>query len=191
MTTQTKKAKAPVQVSPVGTAAYAWLTQPDTGKEYSDDKYKITLLLDKDGDNADEIEKFIAGINKAHAAKRGKKKTESPVKDGDELTNREGEAKFPGKWAITMKSSFQPQVIVREEGQVVMSGDLVKCAFSLNEYEKGPNAGVSLRLAAVKLIKKINKGRDFSDVFGDDDDDYEDSNDNAEGSAGSDESEDF
>ena len=47
MPTQTKT-KAPRVKSPVAAAAYAWLARPDEGQQYSDGKYKVTLLLDKD-----------------------------------------------------------------------------------------------------------------------------------------------
>jgi hypothetical protein len=37
-------------VTPPAVAAYAWLSKPDEGKQYSDGKFKVTLVFDEDTD---------------------------------------------------------------------------------------------------------------------------------------------
>ena len=39
------KVQRDIVVSPTATAAYAWLAKPDEGQEFSDGKYKVTLVL--------------------------------------------------------------------------------------------------------------------------------------------------
>jgi hypothetical protein len=165
-----KKEKLPTEITPAGVAAYAWLTKPDTGGEYSDDKYKVTLVLPKKGaPNQAEIDSFIEDINERHAEARGNKKTDSPVKDGDDKDNES----FHGHWLITFKSQFQPKCVGKgnkelPENMAVFSGDYVKVAFAAAPYEKGKNAGISMRLNSVKLLEKRNRGGDYGSVFDED-----------------------
>lgn len=35
-------------ITPVAIASFTWLERPDSGFEFSDDKYKVTLLFDKE-----------------------------------------------------------------------------------------------------------------------------------------------
>jgi hypothetical protein len=169
------KKKLPTIVSPTGIAAFAWLSKPDTGKKYSDDKYKVTLVLTK-GDG--EVEQFVAMINDAHEKARGKKKTESPVKDGDDKTDQNGNQKeeFKGKWLLTFKSKFEPQLLqkgTKDElaaANAPRSGDVVKVAFAMLPYEEGKNAGISLQMRAVKLMERRARA-DYSGAdWGDDGD---------------------
>jgi hypothetical protein len=172
------KAKLPTIVSPVGTLAYSWLAKPDEGKKYSDGKYKGTLVLDP---TAEGVKEFIDKIDKAHVEARGKKKTDSPVKDGNDKIDREtGEIReeFKDKVLLTFKSKFPPQLLSRDgplpEGREPRAGDLVKIAFAMLAYEEGKNAGISLQMRAVKLMERRARA-DYSDAFGDDDEDGESS----------------
>jgi Holliday junction resolvase RusA-like endonuclease len=110
----------------------------------------------------------VARLNEEHEAARGKKKTESPVKDGDDKDQDE----FHGKWIVRFKSQFKPQCIDAkkvelEKGVEVRSGDVIKVGFAINPYDKGKNAGISLQLRAVQLLeKRAGQGGDYKDAFG-------------------------
>ena len=165
-----KPGKLPTIRSPLGVAAFAWIANPDSGKKYSDDKYKVTLVLDKGND---EVEAFVKTINDAHAVARGKKKTDFPVKDGDEKEKEE----FKGKWLLTFKSKYQPECVdsVRnpETGKFTAltgdwmpkSGDRIKVGFAMLPYEEGKNAGISLQLRAVQVIEKRARSGGYGDAF--------------------------
>lgn len=151
-----KKEKLELIRSPKGTAAYAWLREPDSGREFSDDKYKVTLVLPKEGaENQDEIDAFVESINKAHVKARGKKKTESPVKDGYDKDKEE----FADKWLLNFKSKRPVGLVDAKKRPLaddinIYSGDVIRVAFVMVPYDKGKNAGVSLGLRAVQLIEK-------------------------------------
>ena len=179
-------------VSPPCGSAYAWLSKPDEGQEYSDGKYKVTLLLDKD---SKETQSFIKELDaKCDEAAQEKwngmpKKLSYPYKDGDEKDNED----FAGKWMLTAKTKFKPGTFdcsapptPLPEGSEPASGDLIKASFSLFCYETGGKKGVSAQLRNVQLIEKRNLSSssmsDFdgveggytaaqtADVFEDDDD---------------------
>ena len=164
------KAKAETIVSPIGIAAYSWLNKPDTA--FNQNHYKITLMLDKsDKDN----ETFVNHVNEKHKNASNGSKTKSPIKDGD-TSGKEGQE---GQWVFTAKSQFQPKLVDAKRNQLSgnlfpMSGDLVRVALGLADYDTGSNAGVSLRLKAVQLVEKRNKGGDASDMFDDIDDGFVD-----------------
>ena len=171
-----KKLKMPTLVSPVGTLAYGWLSKPDEGKKYSDGKYKGTLVLTP---GTKEVDDFVKMVEEAHAEARGNKKTDSPIKDGNDKTDKEtGEIKeeFKDKILVTFKSQFQPQLLEKNrEGELPVdqapkSGDLVKFAYAMVPYAEGKNAGVSMQMRAVKLMERRARA-DYSDAFGDDGDD--------------------
>ena len=158
-------AKSKMHVSPQGTLAFAWIKAPD--EEYGN-KYKATLLLDKDGGENDA---FVSKVNAVHDKARGKKTTPSPVKDGDTRDKEE----FHGKWMVGFKSKFQPKlydgkrnVIDPNGDECASSGDSVRVAFTLFEYSTGSMAGVSLQLAALQVIeKRANHGDSpFGEVDG-------------------------
>lgn len=189
---ETKKTpKLPTLTTPKGPCSFPYVHRADTEGQYANGKYKITIGLDK-GDDA--VEALIKKIHDAHILARGKKKTDLPYKDGDEVYDEVDDDKKEkhewkrGKYILSFSSQYQPQIIDRAgdalaDGVEVRGGDVVRVAFAMRPYEAGKNAGVSLTLRAVKLIEKRNKaGADYSDAFGDEDDEDQtdgDNNDNA------------
>ncbi len=155
--------KAETIVTPIATAAYAWLNQPDTA--FKQNKYKVTLLLDKkDKKNTS----FIKKINDAHKKAANGGDTPSPVKDGDK-TDKEGQE---GHWVFTAKTNFKPKLVDTQRKQLSedsapMSGDLVRAAISLHSYDTGSAAGVSVLLMAVQLVEKRNQGSHSTSAFDD------------------------
>lgn len=157
------KTKVETIVSPTGVAAYSWLTKPDTA--FGQNHFKVTLMLDKADKAAAD---FVKKVNKAHASFANGKSTKSPIKDGDE-SGKDGQE---GKWIFTAKTQYSPKLVDTQrqqlpENSAPMSGDLIRVAMGLAQYDTGANAGVSLRLKAVQLVEKRNTGGDVGDVFDD------------------------
>lgn len=165
------KKQLTVVSSPEATAAYAWLSRPDEGQEFSDGKYKVTLVLKK-GDAA--VEKFIADLEQkaieALEAEFGKapKNARMPFKDGDDS----GKEEFEGTYMIVAKTKFQPGFVGADkkalpEDTFPASGDLIRASFALTAYKAGGGIGVSSQLRNVMLVEKRNNGSssdDFADV---------------------------
>jgi hypothetical protein len=161
------KKKLTVVVSPEAVAAYAWLARPDEGQQYSDGKYKVTLVLDK---KDKEVEKFIETLEQKTqdllAEEYGKipKNYRTPFKDGDD-SNKED---FAGKYLITIKSKYQPGFVDRNNKQLdddvfPLSGDIIRGSFALMAYTAGGMAGVSGQMRNIMLIEKNNNGGAASD----------------------------
>lgn len=162
--------KANVVVSPQCKAAYAWLARPDEGQQYSDGKYKVTLVMPK-GDQ--EIEDFIAKITEMSETaateefKKLPKNLRYPFKDGDDAEKEE----FHGHWMVTVKTKFEPGFVdaqggVLEEDQCPSSGDIIRASFQLKAYKASGNFGVSAQLRNVQLLKKNNNGQSAASDFG-------------------------
>ena len=163
-------------VSPVVTAAYAWLSKPDEGQQYSDGKFKVTLVLDK---KDPAIEKFIEELTaKSEAAAKGEwekvpKALRYPFVDGDDNDDKE---EFHGKYKITAKSKFKPGCVDSKrvslpEGEEPRSGDLIRASLVLIPYKASGAYGVTCQLRNVQLVEKRNGGSsgandDFDEIDG-------------------------
>lgn len=169
-----KKEKLPLVVSPKGKAMFPHLSKPDTEGKYADGKYKVTLMLEKAGrPDQPQVDEFISKIEAAHAEARGKKKTDSPVRDGDE---KEHESNH-GFWLINFKSKFQPDMRDSKKAKLppsveVRGGDIVRLAFVMLPYEEGKNAGVSMQLQALMLIEKRSMTGNAGEMFDEEDEGF-------------------
>lgn len=175
--------------SPAGIAAFAHLAEPDTRGAYADNKFKVTLKLQK-GD--EECDAFVASLTAAAKAAASQLSTaqvattmkkrvlqfHDPVKDGDEREGAE-EKGTAGFWMVTFKSKFQPAMVDAKKGALpdtvkIFSGDIIKVAFEVLPFDKlvQNKGGVSLRLKAVQLLDKRNSGAGAANIF-DEEDGYE------------------
>ena len=166
-------------ISPPAAAAYAWLSKPDEGQEYSDGKYKVTLKLDK---NNKEHKGFIKEIDAntkemieelQQNDKTWKSKDLSEMKpayrDGDDSTKED----FHGFFTLTCKTKFRPGMVdcsdpvqSLPEGDEPRSGDLIRASIAIQPYMMGKsNFGVSAQLRNVQLVDRNNLGQE-SDEFG-------------------------
>lgn len=157
-----------IVVSPEATAAYAWLARPDEGQEFSDGKYKVTLVIDKDHD---EFFNKVQALSDEVATKEFGKVPNNMrycMKDGDDTEKEE----FAGKILIVAKTKYQPGFVDADKKPLddevfPMSGDVVRASFALIPYKAGGNVGVTAQLRNVMLIEKRNTGNtsdDFADV---------------------------
>ena len=166
---------APKLISPICTAAYAWLSRPDEGQEYSDGKFKVTMLLDK----ADkEVKHFIGSLKDTSDEIAAEKFGGTPknlnycIKDGDEKDKED----FAGMWMIVAKTKYRPGMVdcaeppaSLVEGSEPASGDLIRASFGLIAYEAGGRKGVAAQLRNVQLVEKRNNTsstNDFASVEG-------------------------
>lgn len=148
--------------SPVVIAAYAHLAQPDEGQQFSDGKYKVSLLFEKNGEHDDFIKELEKSCETAAKAEWSDlpKNLRYPMKDGDDFDKDD----FHGKLMVTCKTKFRPPYYDCDkpakpliEGQEPRSGDLIRAKFHLSAYDLGRKGkGISCQLAAVQLVEKRN-----------------------------------
>lgn len=168
----------PKVATPMGIAAYSWLNKPDSGSKYSDDKFKLTLVLDGDAD----VSKIEEACEKAAEIEWESIPEDLvlPFRDGDDHKNEE----FNGKTLLTIKSKHPPGIVGPDrkalpKGIEVRSGDLVRVSAIAMPYtatekvKEGRKTktvtvhGVTLLLRGVQLVEKRNAGGDVSNDFDD------------------------
>ncbi len=175
------KKKAPIEVSVTGVAAYAWLDKPDVkfAAAGEDGKYKLTLVIDKEeaasltaqvGEETMNGDEWLASLRAEHEKCGGTGKN-SPVKDGDKPLGgaKDPKDEFRGKWLVGLKTKFQPKFVDAKKVTIepganlrIMSGDVVKAAYTRFDFDRG----ISLRLSAVQLLEKRSTGGNAADAFG-------------------------
>ena len=156
----------------VGTAHFAWLNKPDTGSEYSDGKYKVTVAFQKDDPMVATLKATIKDAAQREFGDKIPPGFHNPLKDGDES----GKEQYVGMVYMTMKSVRQPSMVDAKnqplpENIIIMSGDTIRVAGAAKAYN-GAQKGVSFYLDMVKLISKNNSGGNgpgnAASVFGED-----------------------
>lgn len=157
-------AKFPKITTPKGRFAYAWLQKPDEGGEYSDGKYKVTVLFTPDQDFEDRLTQLA---EQALQDKYGRvpKNYTLPLKDGDEKTDKDGNPReeYAGMAYILAKSKYRPATVDAQvkpvpEGTFGMSGDVGRLSLVLVPYKSGSTFGVSAQLRGVQILEKNSNG---------------------------------
>jgi len=189
-----KKQRKVTYVTPVGTAAYSYFHKPDTGGQYSDNKYKGDLILPGDTDLS-KLEALCKEFLVENFPNAKADEIQLPFKSGDDHKNEE----FHGKIILKAKSKYQPQVVDTKKkklpkGVFARSGDEVRFVTSLYAYETTETVkengkkktvtlwGVSLQLQVVQLVVKNSGGgglNDLDDIDGFDVSEIEDEEDDA------------
>lgn len=152
-----------------GTANYAWLNKPDTGNEFSDDKYKVTVAWNNDDPMVAKLKAVVADAGQREFGDTLPSTFNNPLKDGDAGDKEQ----FKGKVYATFKSTRRPGQVDSKnfelpEDVIIMGGDKVRVAAAAKAYN-GAQKGVSFYLDMVKLIEKQNTGgSSASSVFGED-----------------------
>ncbi len=99
-------------VTPVGRIGYPYLTKVDSGREYSDKKYKVCLMWSKDDwkEISKEMQHAVLEVAKeAYGIKTVKfSQFRHPFNDGDE---RETPGIFEDQMYLTAKTGFLPEVV--------------------------------------------------------------------------------
>lgn len=159
-------AKKYLFTTPAGIAAYAYFHKPDTGKQFSDNKYKVDLILPGDADLSKLEELALAAFKEAMPGKPTDN-LQFSWKSGDGHKNEE----FHGKIILKAKSKFQPQIVDGKRKPLppkvkAMSGDEVRLVVQLYPYESTEKVreggklvtvtthGVSCQLKVVQVVAK-------------------------------------
>jgi len=153
-----------------GVAHFAWLNKPDTGSEFSDGKFKVTIAFLKDDPIIKQLKATIKDAAQREFGDKIPANFHNPLKDGD----ASGKEQYAGMIFMTMKSTRQPTLVDAKNFElpssiVIMSGDTIRVAGAAKAYN-GAQKGVSLYLDMVKLLAKNNTGSQqagtASSVFG-------------------------
>ena len=133
-------------VSPKGTAAYAWLTKPDT-KFNPDGVFKTSLVV-----SAKEAQPFIEAIKEAYVGELGAKKLSKANLSHD--VNEDGTVTFK------FKSKSKPKLFDSKGKPItgdiaVGNGSVIKVAGGFGPYDKGANTGCTLYLNSVQVIDLV------------------------------------
>jgi hypothetical protein len=156
-------------VTPVGRCQFSSLAEPDSGHQFADDKYKLTLLWDKDK-NINALEQACIDEAKAEwgdAFDVGA--VQFPFKDGDDKPKWEG---FPGSHYITPKSKNAPRIVDAKNqimaAEDVYDGAYVRCSVTPFAYTLAGQKGVTLYLNNVQFVKDgeqfMSGGDDFDAI---------------------------
>jgi len=175
------KGKLPILITPRSNAAYSWLAKKDT-KFDKEGTYKVTCVIDKEnpgpgrtnfGNTEVSGEDWIAGLLalcKEHGVASKVGAEGCPIKDGDDLKDKEGNPKpeFAGKYLITFKTGYTPSLIDTKGNALpssvpIYSGDIIKVAFQPQVREVKGTSYMSTYIHKVMLIEKTTGN---SDMFG-------------------------
>lgn len=150
----------------ISTASFSYLREPDQGREFSDGKYKITLLIDKGDEEGLKIIRDACGKAAASEWPEGAPTgLKSPLRDGAEKADKNPD--FANYYMVTFKSQKAPALYDAAGKPLaadvnIFSGDMVRVAGAAGAYIAGGNKGVTLYLNGVQLVEKraMPKGDD-------------------------------
>ena len=172
----TKKAKAPLYITPTGTANYPWVTKPDT-KFNADGEYSIALTFRDDDAAVSTLlnEALEKSVEKAKEENKGKKikSADSPVVENEDGTIT---LKFKLKAKVTPKNGepFEQRPALFDAKNKPLSKDIkigggskVKVAYEIIPfYTALVGAGLSLRLMAVQVIELVEYSGGDGNTYG-------------------------
>lgn len=148
------------------TASFSYLREPDSGREYSDDKFKVTALVSKSDEAGLKI--LRDACMKAAQAEWPEgipSNIRMPLRDGAEKS-----ADLADYFLVTFKSQKAPALVDAAGAALahdinVFSGDVIRVAGAAGAYVAGGNKGVTLYLNGVQLIEKRAGGDETSHMF--------------------------
>lgn len=164
--TQRKKTPMTKLATAQGIAHFAYIDKPDSGREFSDDKYKVTISFDAADPFVKKLEDTVEKLLTEYYGDRRPRNLHHPVKDGDDTTIDS----LQGRVFIRAKSSRQPMLVDAKnqpipEGITVFSGDVIRAGITLAVFD-GAQKGVTAYLDAVKIIEKRSGGSSEGGVAG-------------------------
>lgn len=123
-------------ITPPGLAAFTHLSKPDTGGQYSDDKYKVRLLFDKGTDFKEFQKKVLICARRKFGPDIKLSQIQVPWTDGDERDDLDGHA---DRWYMNLKSKKRPTMVDRKKEDIdpeeIYAGCKIRCIVSLMPYE--------------------------------------------------------
>lgn len=143
-------------VTPTGRIVFPYLAEPDSGRQYSDGKYKVDILFPKSSWKEDgaELREQVLGVAQAYYGKKVKfADFKHPFKDGD----TKQQDYFKGHVYITAKSQFAPTVVGpdksvfdKERIMKIKGGDYARLVVVVYPYDQS-GGGVTLGLDIVQF----------------------------------------
>ena len=140
------------------TASFSYLREPDSGREYSDDKYKTTILISKNDEaGLAVIRNACEAAAKAEWPEGVPAGIRSPLRDGAEKADKNPD--LADYYMVTFKSQKAPALYDAAGKSLnddvnIFSGDQIRVAGAAGAYVAGGNKGVTLYLNAVQLVEK-------------------------------------
>jgi hypothetical protein len=152
-------------ITPKARLSFPSLLKPDVGGQYSDNKFKATLIFDKNDKAVMEgLKAMNAACKKVAAEAFGAdiKGIDMPFRNGDEKAEKADF--YKNTILITAKSKYRPglcaadpKVEITEESDLY-GGCWVRASLVPFSYAQGKNRGVSFRLCNVQ---KLAEGEQF------------------------------
>ena len=156
-----KSAATKVRVrTPVGRFSFPYLSKPDTGRTYSDNKFKVDLLIPKAvfaGEEGKALRAAVLKVGREYFGKPAFKLTDfkNPFKDMDEAEDVPDQLR--GHIMIKAKSSFKPTVVSadttemgEEEIASIKGGDYGRLVVTVYPYSQ-QGGGVTMGLNLVQF----------------------------------------
>ena len=141
-------------VTPVGRVSFPHLVKPDSKGRYADDKYKVTLLIDK-GTSLKRLKAAVQECIDATEAWDGLGLTigdvAGPFRDGDE----KGIEEYEDTVYITCKSNRRPLILDEDRGNMdaeeIYAGCRGRLVVTAMSYENKGDPGVTFLLDTVQF----------------------------------------
>jgi hypothetical protein len=170
-------------LSPIGTAAFAYLDRPDTS--FNNPRHKITVFfMDKDAADFKAFVKKLRALAKQMSQECGRKVTDIPIKKANEKTAKTANVPVGTPYVeVTTKvdpDNYDPIPVYNaanelQTGLQVWGGDIVRVSVTVKGWEQAAGAGIKAYLNKVQLLKSMGQGGggspfDVVDEYLDDDD---------------------
>lgn len=153
--------------TPVGILSYPSVVEPDTGREFSDNKYKTDLLIPKASwktdPDAKKLRQAVLKVGRAHFKDDALELTDfnNPFKDTDKMKKYSADDKVKGHILISAKSEFPPVIINAQKKEIpekdakqIKGGDFARLVVVVYPYSAKGNDGVTLGLNLLQYYKE-------------------------------------
>ncbi len=157
-------------VTPVGKLVFPYLAEPDSGRQYSDDKFKTDILFPKETwqEAGKELRQTVLKAAQAFYGKPMKfAEFAHPFKDGD----TKPQDYYKGNYYITAKSQFLTTVVGADKKEFsldrikrIKGGDFARLVVSVYPYTQG-EGGITCGLEVVQFSHEgdaLSGGRSVS-----------------------------
>jgi hypothetical protein len=149
-------------ITPEFRVSYPSVFQPSSMDEKSEKKYGITMLIPKNVDIKPLRDLMMAAvIEKWPDAAKRPKGLRSPIRDGEEKSDKEG---YAGHWFIAARNSTKPSVVDQNvqpilDQSLFYAGCYARASITAFAYDRNGNRGVAFSL---QHVQKIRDGEPFS-----------------------------
>lgn len=163
-----EKIKSVTITTPMGRLSYPFLNEPDSGREFSDNKFKTDFLIPKDVWKAEgkELKDAVLFVGREFFKDKTLELSDfkNPFKDTDKLEKYSSSDEVKNCVLLRCKSVYKPIVVgphktngqwadlPEEERKKIKGGDYCKLVVAIYPYGTG-DGGVTLGLNLVQFVK--------------------------------------